>query len=803
MGLRDVQSFRIGMRRLLRTPGFTLLATMCLALGLGSVITIFAIVNGLFLKPLPGIERPQELVTLHFEGPTSVPNLADVREASTFLAGVGAFSANLATVREADVAERILAAAVTGDYFGVLGTRPLVGRFFSDEEDGPPGAHPVAVVSHDYWQRRLGADAEALGRTVRVNGRPVSVVGVAPPGFLGTFTGFPVDVWVPLSMAEVVAPGFDPSDRAGGGLELIARMADGATLESVRAGSAAIASRLEAAHPQVNRDLRIEVLRHTGFDEEIRMPVLALVAVLLSTATLVLVIACLNFTNMLLVRSTARTREAAIRRALGVERVELITSLLAENVLLALLGVTGGLLVAQWLSASLSGFVQVLPIRIHLELGLDWRVVGASLVLGMIVAIGTGLVPALRVSGGDLVSALKGTVGGGRGGSRLLRVLVVGQLAGSAALLIIAGLFLQTIGRASAVDPGFRIADLSVVPFLDASPLEMEGREIALFFERMVEEVKALPGVVEAGVGSSVPLAFGDRLTRIEIPGLEPPLGQDGFEASVTVVSPGYLGTLQIPLVEGRDLSPEDARTGGPVALVSEALGQRFWPGEDPVGRRFTHLGAEVEVVGVVGDVSEGLDGVPAATFYLHHGQRPESGMNLFIRWAPGAASGAAAVRAALLALSSDLPTVEPQPVSDFLLLSLLPQRVAGTLGGGLGLAGLLLAALGVYGLVAMSTQQRRREIGIRMAIGASRANVLILVFRDTLWLAAWGVAVGLVIALGAGQLLESLLIGVSPFDPISFAVGAFVVMISAGLATVVPARRAAGAEPMVALTRD
>lgn len=800
-----LQALRLAVRRLRHSPGFAILATVCLAVGLGSVITVFSIVNALFLRPLPGVERADELVTLHFEGPASVPNVRDIRESGAGLVGVGAFTSDLATVRVNDVADRVLATAANAEYFEVLGTRPALGRFFLTEEDGPPGAHPMAVVSYDYWRSRLDSDPEALGRTVRVNGTPVGIVGVAPEGFLGSFRGFPVDVWLPLSMAGAVTPGFDPADRSSGGLELVARLGDGATFESVRAAlSTTVAPRMAAAHPDVNEGFRIEVHRYSGFDEEVRAPVLALVAVLLAIAGLVLLIACLNFTNMLLARSAERLKDAAIRRALGGERGELLASFLGENLLIALVGAGGGLLVAQRLSEALAGFLRVLPVRIHLDFGLDWRVLVVSSALAVAVAVSTGLVPAARVAGHDLTSALKGTAGTGAGNLPLLRLLLGAQLAGSAALLVIAGLFLQAVTRVTAVNPGFRIDGLQVVPFLDASVLGREDAGIADFYQRMVTRATAIPGVVDAAVASSVPLAFGGLAsTRIDVPELEPPTGEDGFDAGVAVVSPGYGRTMGIPLLSGRELRTDDGPGRPRVALVSAAMAGRFWPGEDPLGRRFTYLGTEVEIVGVLADVAARVDGTPAVVFYVPHAQRPEGDMNLFLRVAPGAGPVAAELRTALRSLDPDLPAVEPRPLGEYLLLSLAPQRIAATVGGGLGLAGLLLAALGVYGLVAFYVVRRRREIGVRMALGADGKTVLLLVFGDTLRLAAWGVGAGLLVALAAGQVIRSLLVGVSPADPLPFAAGALAVLLFAALATWAPARRAAGLDPMVALTTE
>lgn len=794
------QELRLALRRLRKSPGFTAVAVLCLGVGVGAATAMFAFINALFLRPLPGIEEPDRLVTLHLEGPSSYPNYQDLREGNQVLAGVAALADNLVGVRTGDAVERVAGLLVSANYFEILGTRPAVGRFFSPEEERSSGASPVAVISHSFWQRRFGEDPAAVGSTIHVNGTAVTVVGVAPPGFLGTFVGFRFDIWLPFSLASVARPSMDPASRGSDHVELIGRLAPGVNLAQARAELEVAARRLEEAFPAVNRGLRIEARQHTGFDESVRRPVLALAGALLAIALLVLLIACFNVANMLLTRSVARAKEASIRHALGAGRLRLLGSMLTESLILGLLGGSLGLILSVWAARTLEGFWPTLPVPLALDLGPDWRVVLFGLLVSGLTALAAGALPAARSARPDAVAGLKvaGPDPGGR--SRLRHAFVVAQVAGSAVLLVCAGLFVRTLAAAARLDYGFAIEPIRVAPVLDPSMLGLDMGEARRLYGAITLRVAAVPGVAAASTTSAIPLVGASSMS-IVVPGAEPDPGGEAIQVDFAVVTPGYFETLGTSLLEGRDFGDADRLDGPRVAIVNESMARRLWPGREALGRRLEQGGEPVEVVGVAPDSRQrALERGIRPTLYLPFAQAPRPRMNLLVRVAGAEATLAGPIRRALSEVHPDLALLRLQPLRDLLGLRLLGQRLAASVGGTLGLLGLALAVLGLYGVVAFSVSRRTRELGIRMALGAARGRVLGLVVGEGLWLALVGLAIGLPLAIVVARLLRSLLFGVAPTDPLTFGGVALLLIGCALLGSYLPARRAARVDPMVAL---
>lgn len=792
------------LRSLLKTPLFTLTATLSMGVGIAGAVAIFSLANGLLLRPVPGIAQPEGIVRVHAETGEeqplglSYPDYRDLREVHPALAAFTDATMSLAAGGEAEL---VLGQTVSGNYFSVLGVRPAAGRLLQPGEEAPAGGHPVAVISHGLWQRRFGGDPAVVGGTVSINGVPFTVVGVAPEGFRGTFLGFRYDVWVPLAMAAVTEPGADPTDRAEDWLEVVGRMRPGESPAAVEARLSAAVERLAREYPREGADTGVRVSPLTGFDDDFRAGVLGLVGVLAVAAGLLLLVASVNVANMLLARSLGRTREVAVRLALGAGRGRVVRQLLVESALLALAGGLAGLLLAAWITSLFSLFQLPPPLTVELDLSADARVLAFAFLVSMAAGLLAGLAPALGTLRPDLVPALKDASFASGSRSRLRGAFVVGQLAVSLLLLVAAGLFLRTLWHAAAADPGFDPDGIEVA-VLDLTHLRLDQAEGMRTFELLAQRVAALPGVESVSLARRVPLSLGGvSQAQVRVEGVEPPPGEEAFRVGFNAVAPGFFETLGAPLVAGRDFGEGDRAGERQVAVVSRAMAELFWPGREAVGRRFFHGQREVEVVGVAEDLKiRRLSEDPRPYFYRPFAQEPGLRMDLLVRRAAGAAPLAAAIRGEVRALSREAPVVLLLPLRRVIALALLPQRLAGSTAGALGLVGLVLAAVGLYGVTAFSVSRRTREIGLRMTLGARPADVLRMVLGQGLRLAVLGVALGTAGALAATRLLKGLLHGVSPADPLTYGVIAAFLVATALVASYLPARRAARLDPMATL---
>lgn len=805
------QDAKYGARMLAKSPGFTLAAVVILALGIGANTAIFTLVNEVLLRPRPGIGHSERLVDVGrtqdgsgFDN-MSYLNYKDYRDRNRTLSGLAGYTLepHAVSLSNQDSAERVHAGLVTGNYFSILEVRPAAGRFFSQEEDD--ASSPVMVLSYRFWQTRFQGDGGIVGRTLRINGQAVQVVGVASPEFRGSSPLAP-DAWFPMHLWPVVRPNSNPlQERRSVFMIAIGRLKPEASVAQAQADLSAIAADLEREFPDDNRGKGISVTPSGLIPGDLRLLVAGFFGVLLAFVGLVLLITCFDVAGMLLVRANQRRREVAVRLAMGASRGRIARQILSEGVLLFTAGGLAGLLMAVWMRDALLGFVPQLPVPLQLELTLDWRVLAFGLALSLVSGLLASLAPALQTSKADPITVMKEEVSGAMRRMRLRNALVMGQVAVTLVLLVCAGLFVRALNRVATVDPGMNLKDLHVVE-LDLGLVGMQRAEGLAFADQLLQRVQALPGVRSASLSWGVPLdGNGRALGGITAAGYQPTDGARVLEADWNVVTPGYFATAGIPLLRGRDFTAKDELGVGGVAIVNETLANRLWPGEDPIGKRLENPNGDdgvqvMEVVGLArdqkyrsfGDGPRNFVFVPLRQNYFAH-------LYLLMRTGPGVAV-AGQFRSLLRAMNPYLPILHSQAMAEYAAVGLLPQRVAGWVAGSLGLLGLLLAATGLYGVTAFSTTQRTREIGIRMALGAKRGDVLALVLWQGLKLAAVGAAVGLVLALGAAQVISGLLYGVSPVDPLVLTVVAVGLGGVALLASFVPARRASRVDPMVAL---
>lgn len=806
-----LQDLRYALRMVRKNPGFTGAVAFTVAVGIGAATTIFGLVNAFFLRPLPGINA-ERLVNVHAAEPggesflgLSYPTYRDLRDGNEVFEGLAAFTDQGFSLRTgAGEAELIGGMIVSGNYFSVLGVRPTRGRFFLSEEDRTPGSHPVAVVSHRLWKRRLGSDPSAVGRRIHLNGHPFTIIGIAPEGFSGHFVAFPFEVWVPTMMAAQVAPQESLIARNEEWLELIGRRKPDVSLPQARLGLNSLAKRFDREYPDEWGKKVFNLQPATGLDDSLRGGVIGFVAVLSAVALLLLLIASVNVGGMLLARGVSRQREVAIRQALGSSRGRLLRQLLLENLLLFLLGGAVGTALAYWCADLLRGFNPPFAVPLILEIAPDLRVLFFALLISVAAGAAFGLFPALQTSRPDLVPALKGE-GTGRGarGARLRGALVVGQVAMSLVLLVVAGLFLRTVREAAKISPGFEPDGL----YLTDVSLGLLGHDDTrglAFYRRLVERVRALPGVSAVTVARRVPLGLGSLTTRVGLEGQTPPSGEKGFSTDMNTVGPDYFETMRIPIVAGRAFQTSDREDAAPVAIINETFSRRFWPGADPIGKEISLGQKRLRIIGVARNGKyRRLWEEPRLHVYFPHAQNYSANMQLILRMNGNRDVALAALSREIRALDENLPVTQAIAVKERIGISLTPQRVAAAVAGTLGVTGLLLAGIGLYGVIAFSVSQRTREIGIRAALGAQKRDVLALVLRQGALLAAAGLGLGVAVSLLATRFLASMLYGVRAHDPATFLLVGLLLMGVALLASYLPARRAARVDPMVALRQQ
>jgi len=808
---------RYAFRRLLSSPGFTLAAVLTLALGIGANTTIFSVVNAVLLRPPENVARPEELVRLYtsdFSGPayssSSGPDYEVFREQTQIFDGVLAFAPRQIGVGEGDALLRTQGEVVSANYFDVLGVRLQLGRGFQADEEKRGGA-PVAVISDEVWRTTFSADPRAIGATVRLNGQSFTVIGVAPRGYTGAFRGLAIDAWVPFGNATLLGASADEfTHRGNRGMLIIARLREGVSIRVAQTRMEVVAQQLFAAYPTMWRDVTDKGRRITLVGEadsrippEIRGATLGFVGLLIGTVALVLLVCCANVASLLLARASARTREIAIRLSLGARRGQLVRQLLVESGVLATVGAVVGLGITVVAMRLLATAAIPIPVRLALDFSVDGRVLAFTALVALGAGVLFGLAPALRASRPGLVDALKAeaaTVSVGRQRLALQKVLVVSQVAMSLLLLVGALLFLRSLSHAAAIDPGFRSDHVLVV---NAEPRPGAGAEVdrgAVALE-MQRRVGGLPGVKSVSWSSAVPLSIDGSRRGVELEGYQRRQGED-MEFHYAVVGPKYFETMEIPLMSGRVLGDDD-RAGAPAAMVvNETFAHRFWPNGDALGKHVTSGdgGKIYEIVGIARDGKYLTLGEPARPYmYLPALQSPDE-IQLLVRTTGDPRSLIASVRREILAASPEWQALNPRTMDDQIGVSLLPQRIAAGVLWLFGLVALLLASVGLYGVIAYSVTTRTKEIGVRIALGAQRTSVVRGVIRESLTLVAIGAAIGIPVAWAATRLLSGFLLGVTSSDPLAYA-GAIVVLAAVTMvASWMPARRASRVDPVVAL---
>jgi len=814
--------FRLAARLLGRSPGFTVVAVLSLALGIGANTTVFSLVNGLLLVPSPGRD-PDRLVSIYTSdssGPlyssSSYPDFLDFKEATEALDGLAAHTLRPLLVTIDGESQRAIGALASGNAFELLGLRAAYGRLLLPSEV-EPGRHRVVVLSHAFWRRRFGAEPSVVGRSLALNGQPYTIVGVAPQGFSGFFRGLSTDLFVPLAMQQAL--GGDPLDNRGNrGLLLVGRLRDGATIEAARSQLAVIAARHYQAYRDTWSDVRgasrtVSVLpeRASRLLPEVSTAVTAFLALLGAVVLLVLALACSNVASLLVARANVRSREFAIRVAVGARRGHIVRQLLAESLLLSLAG--GGLGVGLAVVAMrLIGSIQPpLPVSLALGLGLDARVLAFTAALSVATGLVFGLLPAWRASRADPIESIKGSGHelGHRRRVALRDVLVISQVTGSFVLLIGAGLFLRSLANAGAIDPGF--APRGVLSFsVDLASRGYDEARGQVFFGQLLDHLSSLPGVESVSLANRLPLSLGGGRRSLDVEGYTPAAGED-MEVHYSIVAPGYFETMRTALASGRGITPADAAGPG-VVVVNEAFVRRFWPGQPGIGRRVIvprRVNGQVvttpmEVVGIARDGkynSLGEDPTPFIYYPVSHLYEAE--MNVILRAEGPPGSLAAPVRQVVAGLDPHLPVYDVKTLEQHVGVSLFPVRAVAWLLGTMGLLAVVLAGIGLYGVLAYTVTRRTREIGIRMALGASRGAVLAMVVGAGCRLTAVGLGLGVIAALGVTRFLAFLLYGVSPIDLATFAGISALLAVVGIAAAAVPARRAARIEPAETLRAE
>jgi predicted permease len=813
------QDLRYGARMLRKNPGFTIVAVLTLALGIGANTAIFSIINSVLYKPLP-VEAPQELVDLYNSPPKNeailqyiplaYPDYADYRDQSKLLTGLVAFAPTQVALEGQGDSALIPVEEISGNYFRVLGVRLRLGRGFDETQDRVAGANAGVVLSYAMWQSRFGRDLNIIGKTIILNEHPMTVAGVAPPNFHGLMRTVAPKLWVPISMDSVLHLGNPVKDRGSQWIFAMGRLKPGVSVRQAQAELQSIAARLTKTYPESNKDRDAVLLpaSQVKIFPEADKVLYATSVVLLGFAALILFIACANVAGMLMARATGRRREIAIRTALGGGRLRLVRQLLTENLLLSLLGGAAALLITSLLNRAASqALVNIntdLPIGFGLTLDIDGRVLAftAAVVLGTTVLF--GMIPALKTSKRGLTDALKeetGAATGARGKHRLLNVLVVGQVTISLMLLICAGLSLRSLWNASRVNPGFDPSDLATAAF-NPSLAGYNASQAKTFYEQLIARIGTLPGVQNASETDRLPLTFNVQI------GMCAPEGKENdararLSVATATVNTNYFKTMLIPVLRGRAFDDDDNPKSTPVVMVNQTLANRFWPGQDPVGKRISFGEAKkyYEVVGVAADGKYvTLGEVPRAYVYRAMRQAKIDDRIVIARTMGDLRAALASIRQISRQLDPKVPVTNLETVQQATSVALLLPHAAGAMFGLFGLLGLILASIGLYGVIAYTVAQRTHEIGIRMALGATSRDIARLVMRRGLGMALAGVALGLVGAFALTRVLSIMLYGISATDPLTFAATASFLILVSTAACYVPTRRAMKVDPMVAL---
>jgi predicted permease len=809
------QDLRYGLRILRRSPGFSTLAILCLTLGIGATTSVFSWIEGVLLRPFPLVAHQERMMA--FAGTNrgeagaagnstdlSWPDFLDLQRNCTLFDAFIVDRITGVTLAIGDRADRTTISIVSANYFDALGVHPMLGRGFQPDEDFGRNAHPVTVISHQMWMERFHGDRAIIGKVQMLNGMPHEIIGVAPEAFYGAFVGWAMQLWVPASMQERFDPGgYKLEDRGARWIEGYVRFKPGVSAAAAQAEISAVAHRLEHDYPATNRGrgVRLFPLWKTPFNNAGTLfPTLS---VALGVVCLVLLIACANVGNLLLVRAVGRRHEMTVRLAVGAGRGRLLKQLLTEGFILATLAAAGGLLLANWCRNLLP---LIFPARggvsMRLPGEIDWRVLLASAGVCLAATLFFGLAPAIQGSKVDLASALKAEAGGVVGGRRnaaLRWSLVVAQVSLSFVLLVGAGLLLKSLRAAQNTSTGFSTYNV-LNSWVDLAAAGYNPQRIRDFDDALTDRLSALGGVQSVAFSRMTPFTFrASASAPISVDGYQPARDEDPT-VDYNEVGPGYFVTLGIPILSGREFTRADNETARPVAVVNEAMAAQYWPGRDPVGSRVQVKGRWVTVVGIARmSKYRSLSEAPKPFFYL--AMRQNSGAaNFFVRTSLSHDAMTRALVREIHAIDANLAPGEVISMQEQVDRTTAVQRITVMMFGGFGALALVLAAIGLYGVMAYNVSQRSRELGLRMALGADAWKLLWLVMSHGLWLTAGGLSLGLAAALGTTRLLGSLLYRVSPRDPAAFGTALGVMTIAALAACFLPAWRATRTDPVRAL---
>ena len=811
------QDVRHGFRSLVKVPVFTTTVVLTLALGIGANAAVFTIVNRLLLKPMP-VRDPGNLYVLAVthegnESPHNVSwlDLQDYRTRSGAFADLAAYDFAFVGLSADGRAERITISYVSNNLFSMLGVGPALGRVIQPSDDDRPGANAVVVLGYSYWLRRFNGDRAIVGKSVLVNGRPFTVAGVVPKTFEGPYALVEFDGYIPLSMETADVYQEMMTKRDNHHFHALGRLKPGVTPAQAQAAVAVTATQLERQYPETNKTVRARViperLARPEANSADQIPLVA--AVFVTLVGLVLMVACVNVINLIMVRSTARHRELAVRAALGAGRRRLVRQLLTESVLLAAGGGLAGAALGRWLSALLASIRLPGDLPFRFDLSFDWRVFAFIAAIALTVGILVGLLPALRASRTDLNHALReGGRGASDGGSRqrLRSALVVAQVAVSLVLLIAAGLFVRSVVHAQSIDLGFDPSHV-LNASIDVAQKGYDEPRGRAFYDELLRRLHASPGVESASLSYSVPLSYYNNAAYFEVEGHPTPQQNRKPIAGLNSVTPDYLRTMKPHLLRGRFFTDADDERTPRVAVINQTMAKKFWPGEEAIGRRFRSTDVERNAwLTVVGIIADGrftfIFDDPSAYFFVPLAQHYQSMRVLQLRTAGDPGALAPMIRREIHDLDPDLPIYDVVPMSyvvqgpnGFFLL-----RLGALFGGGLGLLGLALALVGVYGVVSYAASQRTQEIGVRMALGAQRGDVIRLVLGRGLLLVGIGIAAGVTTAAAVTRVMSGLLFGISALDPVTFGIVPLLLGAMAIAASYLPALRATRVDPCIAL---
>lgn len=804
------QDFRYGLRVLLKSPGFAIIAVLTLALGIGANSTIFSWINSTVLNPIPGVAHTSALAELAAgrdgdPSPVSYPDYVDLRDQNHSLSNFMAFSMWSMDLTGHDKPQRVWGVFSSANYFQTLGIQPILGRAFVPEEGTRPGGASVVVLSYHLWQQHYGGDPSIVGKTIQLNKHPYTVIGIAPPSFQGTQTGTRADLWLPAMMIQQFSNSDENllQDRGAAWLMAIGRLKPGVSRAQAQVDLDALYGHIAAQYPDSHQGTT-----HATFYPMSRAPWGAnfflgkLLFMLMAISGVVLLLACANVANLLLVRSVARRREMAIRLSIGATRFRLIRQMLAESLILALVGGAIAMLFTLWTSGMLGGFIPPAQLPIAMDYHVDRTVLLATLAISLLTGLIFGIIPALRSSELQPVVVLKeesGSATGGRRKARLSSVLVVGQIAMSLLLLICAGLFIRSFRLQQSFYPGFNPEGVLIETY-DLQGVGYSQDAGIQFHRQLLTKLNAIPGVRSAALSTWIPMSMITSRADIDAQGYVP-RPHESMDMETTYVTPGYLETMQIPLVTGREFALTDTAKSQLVAMVDQEFVHRYWPNQEAVGKRLKADGKWFTVVGVTGNIdTDHLGQSPRPLVYLPVLQDYTSRVAIHVRVAGNPLDYVAPVQDAVHSLDADLPLFDLMTLESSIALNSTQSRIGGTFVGAFGILALILAAVGVYGVLAYTTRQRTHEIGIRMALGADPRSVFGLVLRQGALLAVLGIAIGLAASVLLTRALSSQLFGISATDPLTYTGVGVLLLIVTLIACYIPARRAMRTDPIVAL---